>query len=228
MTIFREGVDRETLMELYNSTGGASWTTDTNWGSIEPLDDWYGVDADSDDNVTALELPGNDLRGTLPASLGALTSLATLDLSGNNQVTGAIPDLRALTSLATLNLGNNQLSGTIPDLSALTSLTTLNLRDNQLTGAIPEELGGLQLDVLYLDDNQLSGPIPAALGGLSGLQATRFAGNSLTGCVPNGLRRLLNAPPFGSLPAHDFIAVGGTPGLGLPFCTLKELILSMA
>ena len=71
VTIFREGVDRETLMELYNSTGGASWTTDTNWGSIEPLDDWYGVDADSDDNVTALELPGNDLRGTLPASLGA-------------------------------------------------------------------------------------------------------------------------------------------------------------
>ena len=91
VTIFREGVDRETLMALYNSTGGASWTTDTNWGSIEPLDEWYGVDADSDDNVTALELPGNDLRGTLPASLGALTSLTTLDLSGNNQVTGRSP-----------------------------------------------------------------------------------------------------------------------------------------
>ena len=228
VAILRGAVDRETLMALYNSTGGTGWTDKTHWGSTEPITEWYGVDADSDDNVTALELPGNDLRGTLPASLGALTSLTTLDLSGNNQVTGAIPDLRALTSLATLNLGDNQLSGTIPDLSALTSLTTLNLRDNQLTGAIPEELGNLtELDVLYLDDNQLSGPIPAALGGLSGLQATRFAGNALTGCVPNGLRRLVEAEEVSmGVPAHDFIAVGGTPGLGLPFCTLESLILA--
>ena len=58
-----------------------------------------------------------------------------------------------------------------------------------MTGAIPEELGDLTLlDFLYLDNNRLSGEIPAKWGGLSGLQVTRFAGNSLTGCVPNGLR----------------------------------------
>ena len=78
---------------------------------------------------------------------------------------------------------------------------------------------------LYLDDNQLSGPIPAALGSLSGLDVARFAGNALTGCVPNGLRRLVGAPVFNNLPAQDFIAVGGVPGLGLPFCTLESLIL---
>ena len=56
----------------------------------------------------------------------------------------------------------------------------------------------------------------------------------LSGCVPDGLRYLVTASDFDSLPAHDFIAVdangdgdtadaGDTPGLGLPFCTLNFL-----
>ena len=51
--------------------------------------------------------------------------------------------------------------------------------------------------------------------------------------MPNGLRYLVTAPDFNSLPAHDFIAVdangdgdttddGDTPGLGLPFCTVER------
>ena len=285
VTILRAEGDQAKLMALYNSAGGASWTNKTNWGSTtEPLNTWFGVEADSNGNVTELALPGNNLSGTLPAALGSLTSLTTLDLSDNqlsgtipdltaltqlqtlnlsanqlsgtipdlstltqlqilnlsdNRLTGTIPDLGALSSLTTLNLGENQLSGTIPDwLSSLTGLRDLSLRDNRLTGPIPEELGDLnQLYLLYLDNNQLSGPIPAELGSLFGLDVTRFAGNTLTGCVPNGLRRLLTAPMVDSLPAHDFIAVdangdgdtnddGDTPGLGLPFCTLRALTLS--
>ena len=239
VTVLREGVDRATLMALYNSTSGASWTNKDNWGSNEPLNDWFGVTADGSENVTDLDLSSNNLRGTLPADLGTLSNLTTLDLS-DNRLSGTIPDLSVLTGLMTLNLRDNQLSGTIPDwLSGLTSLTTLNLGENRLTGAIPEELGYIfLLDVLYLDNNQLSGPIPVWLiGEASGLQVTRFAGNTLTGCVPNLLRYLVTAQPFESLPAHDFIAVdanddgdtdddGDTPGLGLPFCTLRSLTLS--
>ena len=239
VTIFREGVDRATLMALHNSAGGASWTDKTNWGETGvAIGMWEGVTTNGSGSVTALDLPGNNLSGTLPAALGTLTNLTTLDLSGN-RLSGTIPDFTSVTSLATLNLGDNQLSGTIPeDLGSLTGLEDLSLRDNRLTGAIPEELGDLnQLDLLYLDDNQLSGAIPAALGGLSGLQATRFAGNSLAGCVPNGLRRLVTAPDVDSLPAQDFLADDAnsdgdtdddddTPGLGLPFCTLRSLALS--
>ena len=238
VTVFREGLDRATLIALYNSTGGASWTTKTNWNSAGSLDLWFGVITNGSGSVTALDLPGNNLSGTLPAALGTLTNLTTLDLSDNG-LSGMLPDLSSLTSLTALNLGDNQLSGTIPDwLSSLTGLTTLNLGDNRLTGPIPDALGILtQLDVLYLDDNQLSGPIPDALSDLTQLDVTRFAGNALTGCVPNGLRYLVTDLLVDSPPAHDFIAVdanmdgdtaddGDTPGLGLPFCTLESLTLS--
>ena len=239
-TIFREGEDQATLMALYNSTGGASWTDKTGWGeSGVAIGTWYGVMTDGNGRVTDLELSSNNLRGTLPADLGTLSNLSTLDLS-DNQLSGTIPDLSALIGLMTLNLRDNQLSGTIPDwLSSLLSLTTLNLGENRLTGAIPEELGDLfLLDFLYLDNNQLSGPIPVwVIGQVSGLQVTRFAGNSLTGCVPNGLRYLVTASDYNALPAQDFIADdanddgdtdddGDTPGLGLPFCTLNSLTLS--
>ena len=238
-TIFREGEDRATLMALYNSTGGASWTDKTGWGdSGVAIGMWYGVMTDGNGRVTDLELSSNNLRGTLPADLGTLSNLITLDLS-DNQLSGTIPDLSAVTQIQSLDLGDNQLSGTIPNwLGSLTGLQELSLRNNRLTGAIPEELGDLfLLDFLYLDDNQVGGPIPAALGDLSGLQATRFAGNSLTGCVPNGLRYLVGATTYNSLPAQDFIPHdadgdgdtdddGDTPGLGLPFCTLRSLALS--
>ena len=117
VTILRAERDQAKLMALYNSAGGASWTNNDNWGSTtEPLNTWFGVEVDGNGNVTELALPGNNLSGPLPAALGSLTSLTTLDLS-DNQLSGTIPDLTTLTQLQTLDLSDNQLSGTIPDLS---------------------------------------------------------------------------------------------------------------
>ena len=239
VTVFREGVDRATLMVLYNSLGGASWTDKTNWGETGvAIGTWYGVTTNANGRVTDLDLSSNNLRGTLPTDTGTLTNLITLDLS-DNSLSGTIPELSALTQLQNLYLGDNQLSGAIPDwLGSLTGLQDLSLRDNRLTGPIPEELGDLtDLDALYLDNNRLTGTIPAELGSLSGLDVTRFAGNALTGCVPDGFRYLVASLGFASLPAQDFIPVdanddgdtdddGDTPGLGLPFCTLRSLTLS--
>ena len=184
VTIFRAEGDRATLTALYNSAGGASWTDKTNWGSpTEPLNTWFGVEADSNGNVTVLELPGNNLSGTLPAALGSLTSLTTLDLS-DNQLSGTIPDLTALTQLQTLNLSDNQLSGTIPDLAALTQLQTLNLSANQLSRPIPDLAALTQLQTLNLSANQLSRPIPD-LSTLTQLQTLNLSDNRLTGTIPD-------------------------------------------
>ena len=186
-----------------------------------------------------LHLDNNQLTGEIPEELGNLASLQRLELD-NNQLTGEIPEeLGNLASLVILDLDNNQLTGEIPEeLGNLARLLYLYLGNNQLTGEIPEELGNLaSLLFLHLDNNQLTGAIPEELGNLNQLFVARFAGNALTGCVPNGLRRLMTAFDRDHLPAQDFIAVdangdgdtsddGDTPGLGLPFCTLRSLTLS--
>ena len=201
---------------------------------------WRGVRVDGDGRVVWLGLPGNNLRGTVPAQLATLTELRYLDLSGN-QLRGAIPpelgDLSPL-GLVSLDLSANQLNGTIPaELGDLSSLNVLHLNDNQLTGEIPPELGDLSsLTQLSLRDNRLSGTIPAPLGNLSGLEFARLANNSFTGCVPDGLRYLVTAPDFATdVPAHDFAwdenrdgdtaDPGDIAGLVLPFCGLSDLTL---
>ena len=103
--------DRAALVALYNATGGASWTTSTNWLSDRPLDEWHGVTTNSDGRVTELSLRSNQLTGPLPAELGGLTNLQTLNI-GHNQLSGAIPDeLGDLTDLQTVRLGYNRLAG---------------------------------------------------------------------------------------------------------------------
>ena len=82
--------DRAALVDLYNGTGGANWTDNTNWLSNEALGRWLGVITDSDGRVTDLYLDSNGLNGSIPTSLVNLTELHALFLSGNS-LTGCIP-----------------------------------------------------------------------------------------------------------------------------------------
>ena len=77
------------------------------------------------------DLSNNDLSGPIPAQLGNLIALTSLNLS-NNDLSGSIPaQLGNLTALTSLNLSNNDLSGSIPaELGNLTALTSLNLSNN--------------------------------------------------------------------------------------------------
>ena len=51
--------DRAALEALYDATGGANWTTSTNWKSGVPLRDWHGVRTDSDGRVRRVDLGNN-------------------------------------------------------------------------------------------------------------------------------------------------------------------------
>ena len=73
--------DRAALVALYNATGGANWTNNTNWLSNEPLSEWHRVETDEDGRVTALRLVANGLSGEIPAELENLTNLQVLSLS---------------------------------------------------------------------------------------------------------------------------------------------------
>ncbi|TGG90815.1 MAG: hypothetical protein ERJ67_08755 [Aphanocapsa feldmannii 277cV] len=144
-------------------------------------------------NLTELNLGGNELTGPIPPALGNLTNLRELNLY-DNQLSGRIPAaLGNLTNLRLLDLSDNQLSGRIPPaLGNLTKLARLYLNDNQLTGRIPAALGNLNnLKSLNLSYNQLTGRIPAALGNLTKLKTLDLDGNQLTGSIPAALKEAL-------------------------------------
>ena len=186
--------DRAALVALYNATGGADWTDNTNWLSTEALSAWYGVTTDGNGRVTELDLDYNQLRGEIPAALGTLANLQTL-VFYNNDLIGEIPaELGTLANLQTLVFSSNALSGEIPaELGNLANLQTLSIYANYLIGEIPAELGNLaNLQTLSLYANDLSGEIPAELGNLANLQTLSLYVNDLIGEIPAELGTLAN------------------------------------
>ena len=106
--------DREALVALYNATDGENWNGSHNWLSDAPLGEWDGVTTDDDGRVTALALYSNGLIGEIPAELGSLSNLGSLNL-GNNELSGEIPpELGSLSNLRDLYLDDNALSGCVP------------------------------------------------------------------------------------------------------------------
>ncbi len=191
--------DRESLIAFYHATGGNNWTNNTNWLSTQPLDQWHGVQVNSEGEVTDLVLYSNNLSNSIPPELGQLQNLKNSRLAGN-QLTGSIPaELSQLQNLEYLFLSSNELSGSIPpELGRSQNLTDLRLNYNALTGYIPPELGQLQnLKNFELTGNQLTGSIPAELGQLTNLEGLYLADNQLTGSIPSELGQLQNLEHLG-------------------------------
>jgi RHS repeat-associated protein len=217
-----DSTELRVLRELYTYTNGAQWTnTQANnrpWTvstatTLSDATNWFGVTISAGD-VRGIALPSNNLRGTLPTSLGKLTSLVTLAL-GSNQLSGPVPaTLGSLSQLQVLRLTSNQFTGPLPSslgqltalqslelgtnrfgeaaphtlpawLGSLTNLVTLDLSGNQWQGAIPATLGLPYLQYLLLQNNQLSGPLPHdLLSELWSLRLLYLFNNQLTGALP--------------------------------------------
>ncbi|KAK2632232.1 hypothetical protein EUGRSUZ_L01837 [Eucalyptus grandis] len=112
-----------------------------------------------------------------------LGSLNILVLSNNN-LTGSIPTtLGNLSTLQYLFLYGNQLSGAIPlEIGGMRSLTMLQLLGNNLIGPIPLSIGNLtNLFDLHLFENMLSGPIPSSIGKLINLKSLSLFRNEMSG-----------------------------------------------
>ena len=99
----------------------------------------------------------------IPSELGQLTKLRDgFDVS-NNQLMGSIPpELGALTALRQFRITGNRIAGTIPDsLKALSRLRVFRVDENDLVGEVPESVC-LNLDVneatAYADCNEVACP----------------------------------------------------------------------
>ncbi len=168
---------------------------------IGPVPTWYGITV-TDTRVTEINLAGNNLKGTIPSSLGNLVNLTYLNLGSDwfddplfNRLTGSIPSsIGNLINLQSLDLDDNLLSGGIPpSLGNLLNLTNLELNGNQLSDSIPSSLGNLvNLTRLHLWQNQLSGSIPSSIGNLVNLWDLWLRENQLSGSIPSSLGNLVN------------------------------------
>jgi len=101
-----------TLVNFFTRTQGLQWVNKTNWLSFTAPQapcDWFGVTCTSG-RVTALDLPRNNLSGTLPLFLGELRGLQRLRLE-SNALAGRIPSslCKLAGQLVDANLGYNRL-----------------------------------------------------------------------------------------------------------------------
>jgi Leucine rich repeat len=134
-------LQRYALAVLYFATTELGWKRELNWLAPVHECEWSGEGGvrtcDTDRRVTDVSL-WNNLKGTLPVELGALSKLQILYLA-RNHLYGTVPtELGQLTELKYLGLQFNRLTGTFPAdyFGGLTKLRTIYLEKNDLTGTI--------------------------------------------------------------------------------------------
>ncbi|XP_024171436.1 leucine-rich repeat receptor protein kinase HPCA1 isoform X2 [Rosa chinensis] len=130
----------------------------------------------------------NKLTGSIPSSLGLVTSLEVVRFDGN-MLTGPIPlSLNSLTNVSQLFLSNNKLSGPAPNLTGMNLLHYVDLSNNSFdVSDVPPWFSTLEyLTTLMMEDTQLQGEIPAALFSLLNLQTVVLRNNQLNGTLDIG------------------------------------------
>jgi hypothetical protein len=143
--------------------------------------------------LTSIDLSRNALQGTIPGSAGKWNKLQLLDLS-MNELTGALPlSIGIWTDLRVMNLEKNRLGGSLPTtIAAMTSLQTLNLVDNAFTGAVLPELGEsvTSLQDIILSNNQFTS-LPDEIGNLGLLRELFVDNNKLVGTITSSIGKLV-------------------------------------
>ncbi len=84
-------VETEALVSLYDATDGGAWSNNDGWLTTFTPGSWFGVTV-SGGHVVDIDLATNLLSGMITELIGNLSSLSTLDLSNNLNLTGYLPD----------------------------------------------------------------------------------------------------------------------------------------
>jgi Leucine-rich repeat (LRR) protein len=151
------------------------------------------------DSLEGLSVKRNKLVGSLPSTLGSMTALEALYVSGNS-LNGTFPwqsfAQNGDCSLRKLDISHNSFSGSIPweaFLTKFTCLEGLSLGNSGVTGGSLPSTGFQNLTSLELFDLEkikLTGTIPESIGDMTRLTRLAMDDNSLEGTIPSSLGRL--------------------------------------
>ncbi|GAY64370.1 hypothetical protein CUMW_232980 [Citrus unshiu] len=142
------------------------------------------------DELSVLDLQGNNFFGTIPDTFIKESRLGVIDLS-HNLFQGRIPrSLVNCSKLEFLDLGNNQISDTFPSwLGTIPNLNVLILRSNKFYGIIKEprtDCRFSKLHIIDLSNNRFTGKLPSksflCLDAMK-IVNTSYAGGLVTGLV---------------------------------------------
>jgi len=83
-----------------------------------------------------LLLDNNNFSGSIPPTLGLLSTLEVLRFDNNPQLSGQVPsNINNLTKLAELHLENSQLTGPLPDLTGMSALSFVDMSNNSFNAS---------------------------------------------------------------------------------------------
>jgi hypothetical protein len=153
------------------------------------------------ESLEELTITSTSFTGSIPNTIDKMTSLKSLQIRNNRNLTNSIPDSISKTSLISFVYGFQGLDGVIPDFignspSLQQSLETLDLNSNRLTGTIPDSLMNLtKLKSLHLGSNFLTGDFPISIISSKFAKSLAFinlGGNNFTGIIPPSLAQCEN------------------------------------
>ncbi|XVF68149.1 hypothetical protein PTKIN_Ptkin10aG0180700 [Pterospermum kingtungense] len=191
---FAESDEQQILLNFKSALGRSNTGVFSSWTQDKSACNFSGIVCNSDGFVKEINLPQQQLVGSLPFdSICELQSLEKIDL-GNNSLHGEVSeDLKKCAGLKHLDLGVNNFSGAVPDLSSLNGLEFLNLNNSGFSGFFPwKSLENLtELSFLSLGDNPfVSTPFPLEVLKLEKLYWLYLTNCSITGQIPEGIQNL--------------------------------------
>jgi len=190
------------LKALYTSTNGEEWDEDKNWmDNTKPICSWFGVECAGDslgnNTVTKINLPDNNLDGTMPHQIwDHLPALHTLDLQ-QNEVFMRFDNIKLAKKLEVLYISDIDV-GSIDGIGQAPALKELHLTANKLKGELPDDFFDLAdtLESLYIAYNSFSGTLSTEFGKMKNLVEFYAYDNDFTGTIPSEFASLPNLRHF--------------------------------
>lgn len=162
------------------------------WLSSEHECGWAGVFCDEFNQTRAIELPGQQIRGTFPSEIALMPYLQSLTFNWN-ELYGTMPsELASMKHLLNIELHYNFFTGQVPaEWYGAQALQRVNFAGNFLSGTIPSEIGQLStMKGFFSFENSIAGTIPTEIGQMKFLSFTRWGRNRMTGTMPSEIGNL--------------------------------------